>query len=363
MREYRGDRMKVAILHDYFDKKGGGERLVINLARRLKADIYTGFVDKGKTFGTSGIKIISFNISRGPRLYRNIRISKRFGSYDFPKYDAYIFSGVWCISASKKLHPNILYLHTPMRLLYDLRMHFIQNTNALGRHMLRKFVKYWTPRYQDYMKHFDLICANSENVKQRVMKHYGKNIHKRTVVVYTGIETDKYRHVKNGDFYLSAARLDPLKRIDMIIKAFRKIPGKKLVIAGSGPDEKRLKRIASGCKNITFLGSVSDKRLLQLYGTCKATIAANVDEDLGLIAIESHASGKPIVAIKEGGFMETVDSSNGVFFSRGDEIPKALVKIERTKWSRKKIKKSAEKYDIDVFAKKINNIILEVAGR
>ncbi|MBI4167757.1 MAG: glycosyltransferase [Candidatus Aenigmarchaeota archaeon] len=288
-----------------------------------------------------------------------MKIAKRFGSFDFPKYDAYIFSGVWCISAASNCHPNALYLHTPMRILYDLRRHFLEKTNPVERFLIRRFIKHWLPKDQAYMRNFDVICANSENVRRRVMRYYGKNLLRKTIVVYTGIETKRYKFIREGDFYLSAARLDPLKRIDMIIAAFMKMPNRKLVIAGNGPDEQRLKRLAAGCKNITFLGSVNDKKLLKLYGTCKATIAANVDEDLGLIAIESHASGKPIAAIKEGGFLETVNSGNGVFFSSQDDIPRAIEKLERTKWDHKKIRKSAEQFDTAVFSGKIKKIIEE----
>ena len=353
--------MRVAIFHDYFDKRGGGERLVINLARALHADIYTGFMDRRKTFDTKGIKVSSFEI-RGLPIHRNIKISKRFETHKFPKYDAYIFSGVWCISAAKNNHPNVIYLHTPMRALYDLKQYFLEKANPLIRIAMKKFIEYWTPRDGEYMKHFDKIAANSENVKRRVMKYYGRELHKKTTVVYTGIETKKYKFGRSGDFYLSAARLDPLKRIDMIINAFKSMSQRKLVIAGSGPDEKRLKKIAAGCKNIEFLGAVSDKKMLELYSSCKATIAANIDEDLGLIAIESHASGKPIAAIREGGFLETVNSSNGVFFSGERDIPQALDKLEKTKWNHASIRKSAARYDIKVFVRKIQVLIKEVSS-
>ena len=322
----------------------------------MKADIYTGFIDESKTFDTRGIKIFSFNI-HGPQLYRNIRIARKFETYKFPKYDAYIFSGVWCISAARECHPNVLYLHTPMRALYDLKNHFLKKSNLASRLALKKFASYWTPKDKMYMSQFDRIAANSQNVRKRVLKYYGKNLYNRTSVVYTGIETKKYKYVKSGDFYLSAARLDPLKRIDMIIRAFKKMPGKKLIVAGSGPEEDKIKKLARGCRNIEFLGSVSDKKLLELYSTCRATIAANVDEDLGLIAIESHASGKPIAAIKEGGFLETVNKNNGVFFKSENDIERALDKLEKTKWNPKTIQKSAQKYDIKEFTKRIVGIL------
>ena len=251
----------------------------------------------------------------------------------------------------------MLYLHTPMRALYDLKDHFLEKSNPASRLALKKFASYWTPKDKMYMSQFDWIAANSDNVRKRVLKYYGKNLYNKASVVYTGIDTKKYRYVRSGDFYLSAARLDPLKRIDMIIRAFKKTPDRKLIIAGSGPEEGKLKKLAEGCRNIEFLGSVSDKKLFDLYSTCKATVAANVNEDLGLIAIESHASGKPIVAMKEGGFLETVNSSNGVFFRNESDIARALDKLEKTKWNPKTIQKSAQKYDIKEFTKRIVGIL------
>ncbi|HLC77336.1 MAG TPA: glycosyltransferase, partial [archaeon] len=267
-----------------FDKRGGGERLVINLARQLKADIYTGFIDKKKTFDTSGIKIVNLGVT-GPQLYRNMKIAKKFETLRLNGYDAYIFSGVWCISAVKNHKPNALYLHTPMRILYDLKQYFLDKSNPLQRIAVKRFIKYWTPKDKTYMNQFDAIAANSGNVKKRVLRYYGRKLYSRTSVVYTGIETKKYRYIRSGDFYLSASRLDTLKRIDMLINAFKKMPNRRLVIAGTGPDETRLRKMAEGLRNIEFIRAVSDDDMRKLYGTCLATIAANKDEDLGLVAI------------------------------------------------------------------------------
>ncbi len=327
------------------------------MARQLNADIYTGFIDREKTFDTKGIRITSLGV-KGPQLYRNIQIAKKFEKLKLDGYDGYIFSGVWCISAAKNHHPNVLYLHTPMRILYDLKQYFLENANTITRTAMKKFIKYWTPRDKAYMDDIDIIAANSENVKKRVRKYYGTRLYKKTRVVYTGIETKKYKFRRFGNFYLSAARLDPLKRIDMLIEAFKQMPDKELIIAGTGPDEKRLNKLAKNCKNIKFLGHVSDKELLNLYSTCKATIAANMDEDLGLIAIESHASGKPIIAIMEGGFLETVkEGKTGIFFRNHNEIQAAVRKLERTKWNHTYIKNTARKYDVKVFTSKIMSII------
>ena len=355
--------MKIAIFHDYFDKIGGGERLVINLAKELNADIYTGFVDNKNTFSFSGIKVVSLNVNKGlPAVIRNLKISKRFKDYKFPKYDCYIFSGLWCISAAKNNHPNILYLHTPPRFIYDLKEYYLKNCNFVQKRLLGKLIKYWKPKDRDYINQFDIICPNSNNVKGRVLEYYGENIYKKCKTVYTGIETKKFYFKKYGDFYLSTSRLDSLKRIDLIIKTFNTIPNRKLLIVGVGPQEDMLKKMAAHNNNIKFLGKVSENKLLELYSLCKATIVASVDEDLGLSAIESQAAGKPVLVVKEGGFKETViDGKTGYFFKPNKHSLKAAIyRLENKKWDYKKIQKHVKQFDINVFSNKIKKIIKEI---
>ncbi len=357
--------MKIAIAHDYFDKLGGGERLVLNLAKALKADVYTGFIEHKKTFDTKGIRIISLNVRKNlPTLIRNIQISKKFEKYKFPEYDAYIFSGVWCISAAANNKPNILYLHTPPRYMYDLREHFEKQANYIQKIALRKFIAHWKPKDQYYMRQFDVICPNSENVKKRVGKFYGPGLYRKCRVVYTGIETNKFYYKKDEGYFLSTSRLDELKRIDMLIEVFKQMPEKKLVITGTGPEEKKLKKMADGFNNITFAGSVPEERLISLYARCKATIVAARDEDLGLSAIESQAAGKPVIAVREGGLLETVNSKTGIFFEPDVEsLKKAIIKCEKKKWNHAPIQKNAKKYDIKVFVRKMRRQVLRLNSK
>lgn len=347
----------IAILHDYFDKRGGGERLVLNLAKAINADIYTGFVDYKKTFDTSGIKIVSLNVNkRLPHIIRNLIIAKKFSKYKFPKYDVFVFSGTWCITAARN-HPNILYLHTPPRYLYDLRDYFLKTVSAIQRPLFRMFMDYWKGEDQFYMKQFDKICPNSENVKKRVLKFYGDELYKKCDVVYTGIETKKFYYKKPENFYLSTSRLDPLKRVDLVIEAFKNT-NKKLIITSTGPEESRLKKLAEGHSNIIFLGQVSEKALIDLYARCRATIVSAMDEDLGLSAIESQCAGKPVIAVREGGLLETVNKKTGIFFEpNADSLRNAIEKFERMKWDYKIIQKNVKKFDIKVFIKRMKKII------
>lgn len=352
----------IAIVHDYFDKRGGGERLVLNLARALNADIYAGFIDYKKTFDTSGIKIVSLNVNkRLPQILRNLMIARKFSRYKFPEYDAFVFSGTWCITAVR--HPSILYLHTPARYLYDLKDYFLKNVNMIQRPIFRRFMNYWRSRDQFYMKQFDKICPNSENVRKRVLKFYGDELYKRCEVVYTGIETKKFYYKKSEDFYLSTARLDPLKRVDLVIEAFKN-SDKKLVITSTGPEERILKKLAEGHTNIEFLGQVSEEKLIDLYARCRATIVAAIDEDLGLSAIESQCAGKPVIAVKEGGLLETVNKKIGIFFEPNpDSLRNTIEKFEKMKWNYRIIQKNVERFDIKVFVKRIEKIIKEVKSK
>ncbi|MFH0832243.1 MAG: glycosyltransferase [Candidatus Aenigmatarchaeota archaeon] len=350
----------IAILHDYFDKRGGGERLVLNLARALGADIYTGFVDYNKTFDTDGVKITSLGISRRlPHILRNLMIAKKFEKYKFPNYDAFVFSGTWCITAAKN-HPNILYLHTPPRYLYDLNEYFIKRTNIIQRPLFKMFMNYWKKKDQIYMRQFDRICPNSENVKNRVRKFYGEDAYKKCDVVYTGIETKKFYCKPSEDFYLSTSRLDPLKRVGLVVEAFKK-NGKRLVVASTGPEESKLNKLAEGHDNIEFVGNVSEEELIDLYARCKATVVAAMDEDLGLSAIESQCAGKPVIAVREGGLLETVNKNTGVFFEPSVEsLINSIGKFEKMKWNNKLIQKNAERFDIGAFVTKMKKIISDV---
>jgi len=356
--------MKIAIIHDYFDKCGGGERLVLNLAKALKADVYTGFIDRKKTFDTTGVKIISLGIRKElPRLVRNYLIAKKFEKYRFPEYDAFLISGVWCITAAEN-HPSILYCHTPSRFLYDLREYFLNRTNFLYRFLLNRFISYWRKIDQFYMHKFDVICTNSKNVKKRILRFYGKRLYERSRVVYTGIETKKFYNKQSKGFYLSTSRLDELKRIDLIIEAFKNMPDKKLIIVSTGPEEKKLRKLAKGFDNIKFFGRVSERKLIELYATCKAVIVASKDEDLGLSAIEAQAAGKPVIAVKEGGFLETVNRNTGIFFEpTPDSLISAIIKCESKKWNARLIQKNVKRFDISVFSGKMKKIISKAIQR
>jgi len=356
--------MKVAIFHDYFNKKGGGERLVLGIAKGFNADIYTGFVDRKNTFS----EIKDFNIIEIgrdlPEGLRNIYLMKKFSELQVRGYDLYIFSGTFCISAVEKHKPNLLYCHTPPRFMYDLKDWFMENSGIMKKILLKLLIWYMKPKDQYYMRKFDKIMVNSEHVKKRLLKYYGKEVWEKDDVVYSLIDIERFRYKDTKDFYLSYGRIDKLKRIDMIVKAFQQMKEKKLVVLSGGPELENIKKLAEGYDNIEIKGYVSDKELLDYLGNCIGTIYVPINEDMGLTPIESNACGKPCIGANEGGVKELVkDGETGFLIEpRVENIISAVTKLtpEKAKEMREKCELWGRSFSHDNFINKVKKIIKEM---
>ncbi len=301
--------MKIAVCHDHFLKRGGGERVVMTMARALGADIYTGFVDREHTYPELRDLPVT-PLSSSPNL---LKIARAFENHDFSPYDLVICSGTWAIAASHH-HPSVWYCHTPPRWLYHLRDSPEAIDAAIGdpvqralvKALVRPFSVYWRRKDQKYVRQFDKILCNSENVRDRVRASYGDEVYRRSSVVYPPIATDRYSWLGQEEFYLSTGRLDGLKRVDRIVDAFRRMPEKNLVVISGGPDLEKIQKMADGYPNISIEGWVSESSLERLIGTCIATIYIPVDEDFGMSPVESMAAGKPCIGVREGGLKETI---------------------------------------------------------
>jgi len=150
----------------------------------------------------------------------------------------------------------------------------------------------------------DMIVAISETVRERTMEYLGHD----SLVVYPPCETERFRWMEAGDYFLSTARVDPLKRVALIVEAFMKMPEKRLVVVSGGSDMPKIREMAGRVENIEVLGWVDDERLCDLMGRCIATIYIPRDEDFGISPVESMAAGKPVIGVQEGALRETVGS-------------------------------------------------------
>ncbi|HEY3361930.1 MAG TPA: glycosyltransferase [Methanosarcina sp.] len=341
--------MKIAIFHDYFGAIGGGEKLVLMLARCFNADVITTDLnmESVKKMGYPDIRIISLGKTPKVPPLKQISASFHFAACDFSKeYDFFIFSGNWAHFAAKKHKPNLYYCHTPTRAFYDLYETFISRQSLLISIFFRIWVRLHKPVSEYYLSHICKIATNSKNTSKRIKKYFNRDAE----VIYPPVETSKFTCKEYGDFWLSVNRLYPEKRVEIQIEAFQKMPEEKLVIIGGYSEGDHAKSYAKNIvdnlpENIKILGEVSEEELLDLYSRCRGFICTAIDEDFGMTPVEAMASGKPVVAVNEGGFKETViDGKTGVLVEADvQDIIKAVNYISKdpSKYGNECIKRAA----------------------
>ena len=295
------------ILHDAFAFKGGGERLVYLLCRDLEADLAFGYRNK-KTFNLDELSNNLINLESESKLpaWRTIKRLHTFRNKTkfLYRYKNVIYTGQNSSLAvsNHSEGKNIYYCFTPPRSMYDLKESHLASQTPLERLRHVLYNTFYQPLYENAIRKMDVILADSKNVQNRIYKFLGLE----STVIYPPCDLGKFCWVSQGDYYLSTARLTPHKRINIIIQAFIKLPEKRLIIASTGPDEKRLKQLAEGFDNIQFTGDINDKELKNLIGNAIATIYIPIDEDFGISPVESMAAGKPVIGSGEGGLLETV---------------------------------------------------------
>jgi glycosyltransferase involved in cell wall biosynthesis len=349
--------MKVAIFHDFFGSIGGGEKLVLTLAKALDADVITTDIDSEsiKKMGFDDVSIVSLGETIKLPPLKQIMATIKFARCDVSKdYDFFIFSGNWAHYAARKHGPNLWYCHTPVRAFYDKREYTIglQKT-FLNRSLARLWIKVHSYFDKRSVKSIDRIVANSKNTQRRIKKYHSRD----SVVIYPPIPVFGFKFSENGDFWLSVSRLYPEKRIGLQIGAFRRLPTEKLkIVGGYSEGDHAAKNLPGLLKdlpdNVEIIGSVSEDELKGLYSDCRGFITTAMDEDFGMTPVEAMASGKPVVAVREGGYLETViDGETGKFVEADvDEIVNAVREISKDpqKYKEACIER-AKKFDVSMF--------------
>lgn len=366
------------------DNIGGAELTDLIMARELSADIYTTNINKEKIqkmgFKTDNI----FSIGKIPI---NAPFKQEFAYWKFRslnlrnKYDFYIIAGDWAMSGAVHNKPNLWYVYSPIRELYDLNKYIREQ--IVPSVYLKNFNKYifdaWV-LYRKFLNKRDLqyvqkIACISENVKNRVKKYLNRN----SEVIYPPTEIRNY-YYKNpstgsgGDFWLSVNRLIGHKRVDMQLKAFAKVPEEKLIIVGSYENSKHFKAYAEYCqkikpKNVDILSWVSEKELIDLYANCKGFLTTAIDEDYGMTPVEAMASGKPVITPSEGGYKETIiNGKTGILIDNIDEnkLAEAVKKLGREIENnplkyKNDCQEQAKKFDTSIFIEKIKESIKKLS--
>lgn len=361
--------MKIALVQDWLTEIGGAEKVFAAFLELYpEADVFT-LTSQKKVIAELGIsqkRLHESFISKLPLGRKHYRLylpfyAKAIESFDFSEYDLIISSSSsvakGIIKNSNQLH--ICYCHSPVRYAWDLYHHYLRESKLSGfglrgfiaRHVLHK-LRIWDIISANRV---DVFIANSNYIKKRIW-----NVYKRdAIVIYPPVNVELFPlKQEKGDYFFSASRMVPYKKIDLIVRVFNELKDKRLIIAGDGPDYEKIKKIAG--LNVELLGFVSNEELICLMGNAKAFVFA-ADEDFGIIPVEAQACGTPVIAYGRGGALETVvDGVTGIYFEEQEEgsLREAIRRFEMAGGLKPyEIRKNAEKFSKERFMNAIKEVV------
>ncbi|MBI2062777.1 MAG: glycosyltransferase [Candidatus Yanofskybacteria bacterium] len=364
--------MKIALVHDYLNQYGGAERVLEVLCEIFpEAPIYTLIYDERMTGGVFKEREIHTSfLQKLPLVRGHHRIFPLLMPLAVEQFDLSYYDVVLSVSASfikgiiTKPHTrHINYCLTPTRFLWDGSHRYIEEFRYFWpiKKLVPFFITYLRLWDKEAALRVDRFIATSGFVKSRIKKYYNHDAE----VIYPPVDAHKY-HISSevDDYFLMVGRLVPYKRFDLAVKVFNAID-KPLKIVGDGPERKHLEKIVRSVNsgrvkpNVEFLGLVSDYKIPELYARAQALIFPQ-EEDFGIVPLEAMASGRPVIAYRGGGALETIiENQTGIFFNDQTEISlaQAIGQYYQTDWNSKVIREHALKFDKDVFKAKIVDII------
>lgn len=362
--------MKKALVHEWYVDYAGSERCIesfLNIWNDFDLYSLVSFPDseiknkvlRGKDVNTSFIQDLPF----AKKKFRNYLslFPLAIEQFDMSGYDVVLSSshavakGV--LTGQNQMH--VCYCHTPIRYAWDLYHEYLRNAGLetgvkafMAKRILHR-IRQWDVISSNRVDHF---IANSNYIAGRIKKIYNRE----TDVIYPPVDTTLYPlETEKEDYYFTASRFVPYKKVELIVEAFAGMPGKKLLVAGDGPNRKLVESKAA--KNIELLGYLPAEKLNRYMRKAKAFVFA-AEEDFGITVVEALACGTPVIALNRGGTAETVvDGVNGIHFKEQNHLSilEAVTRFEKTEFDYPAISRDAGKYSRQVFEEKIKNYIEE----
>ena len=350
--------MKIAVVHDYFTQLGGAERVAEELYHMLpNSDLFATVALRDKMPPSlQSVPVQTTWMQNLPKMREWYRLyfplyPLAVRSLDLTPYDLVVSSSsgyVKGVSANPgAIH--VCYCHTPMRWVWSFDNYSARESFGGGiRAVLPTMINALRAWDEGAARQPDHFVANSRAVADRIYRAYGRYAE----VIEPPIDVNRFTVSRQqGDHYVVLARLVPYKRIDLAVKAFTAL-GKKLLVIGGGPALEHLK--AEAGPTVTFVGRVSDEEVERLVANCRALVFPG-EEDFGMAPLEVAAAGRPTIAFRAGGAIETVvEGVTGVFFDQQtiESLMEAVIRFEQGSWSPDIIRKHAEGFSIEVFREK-----------
>jgi glycosyltransferase involved in cell wall biosynthesis len=367
--------LRVAIVHYWLLGYAGGERVVSALLEIFpQADLFALMADEETTARFAPHRVTTSFLQRVPGSHRFHRhmlplCPLALEQFDLRGYDLVISSesgpakGV--ITSAQTLHIN--YCHSPMRYIWDLYHEYTngKDMNGLTRPIFTAVAHYMRMWDLASASRVDSFVANSKNIAARIRKHYRRD----ASVIYPPVDV-KSGYVADtiGDYYLTVSRLVDYKRTDLAVEACTRLQ-RPLRVVGAGPQYKRLKEMAGAC--VTFLGELGDAQLHEQYAQCRALLFPG-EEDFGIVPVEAHSFGRPVIAYGRGGALETVngfypvqpvltESRTGVFFEEQsvESLKEAILAFEAVeeRFSPRAIRNHALQFDEEHFKERFTSFV------
>jgi glycosyltransferase involved in cell wall biosynthesis len=365
---------KIAIVHEWLVTYAGSERVIEQILKVFpQADLFC-LIDilpqaERSFLGSTKIKtsfLQSFPFKK--ELYRHYLPFMPFAveQLDLSGYDV-VISNCHAVSKGVMTGPeqlHISYIHTPIRYAWDMQEEYLRVAGSRGltgllMRLILHYIRLWD---LGASRRPDVIFGNSSFIVKRIKKTYRREAR----VLYPPVDTDFFSfQEKKQDYYLTASRLVPYKRVDLIVKAFEGMPDKKLVVIGDGPERRAL---AQTTPNIQWIGYQDAPSLRTYMQNARAFVFA-AREDFGITPLEAQACGTPVIAFGQGGVGETISglddsASTGVFFMEQDvqSIREAVRLFESNshKISPRVARRNAERFSNDRFQREVRDHVTQL---
>jgi len=357
--------MKLVLAHDYLIQMGGAERVVATMHRRFpEAPIYTSAVCRRtlwKDFEDADIRTTWLQYA--PLIEHHTHFKKYFPLYPaaFRSFGEVKADCAWISSSTfakyMRFAPGtrtVCYIHNPTRFLWQTNEYLDHEVkNAAVNRLVRGVLPLLQGPDRAAAQRMTVLVANSRNVQERIRRCYERE----SIVIPPPVETTRFQlSPENDGSYLIVSRLLGYKNVDLAVRAFSR-SGRKLIVMGEGPQRAELERMAG--PSVQILGRRPDADVQAAFRNCRAFIFPG-HEDFGITPVEAMACGKPVIALKKGGALETViEGETGVFFDepKEEKFAAAIDLLEASAWDAARIRRHAEQFSAENFLEKMEAVL------
>lgn len=358
-RQENGSRpgRRVALVHDFLLDVRGAERVFLELCEMWpEADVFTTVYDPEGTEGRFASRAVQTSFLQ--RLRPSARTFRALlplypaavESFDLDWYDLVISSSsAWAhavVCDERSVH--VSYCHNPFRYAWNDRHRTLsRRRDPITRAFLSGTLRRW--RQWDWVaaQRTNRYVANSRTTQARVRAYFGRDC----AIVYPPVETERFAPGPVADHYVVVSELMAHKDIEVAVEAFNRLR-LPLIVIGDGPDYRRLRKLAGS--TVHFTGRLSDAAVAEVIQGARALIMTAVEE-FGIVAVEAQAAGRPVIARRGGGALETVvEGVTGCFWSGGPtELAEAVLELDDAAIDSQSCVRNAKRFDAAVFRRRM----------